>query len=89
MRNLTPEICKTRAILNLSQAVRDLQTYNMTDALQNYGIAMAYEECYDMEQENPEVNSLYRDCDEYRKLCLAWVTEKKKISTLVHNFRLI
>lgn len=89
MRNLTPEMCKTRAVVNLKQAVKDLQQYNLSDALQNYGLAMAYEECYDMEQTTPEINSLYRDCEEYRKLCLDWVYEKKRIVNLMHNFRFL
>lgn len=75
---LTPESLKTKAKVMMNSACNQMADGNLYDAYVSFGYALAYEEMYDFTQENPEVNALYRDDAEYRKLCLKWVDLKKK-----------
>lgn len=70
---LSVEVAKLRAVEALAAAVRQLENCNLIDALQSYGTAQTYETIYDDAQLNPDINSLYRDCREFKRLSVRWV----------------
>lgn len=69
---VTPEALKTRAKVMIKSACNQMADKNLYDAYISFGCALAYEELYDLQQKNPEVNSLYRDDEEFKALCLKW-----------------
>lgn len=75
--DLTPDLCRVRATGHLALAINQLKHNHIEDAFTLYGNAMVYEELYDAMQSNQEINSLYRDSEIYRKLCLDWVNAKR------------
>lgn len=74
---LSPESLKTKAKVMMTSACNQMADKNLYDAYVSFGFALAYEELYDSIQENPDVNSLYRDDADYKALCLKWVDLKK------------
>lgn len=79
MRNnqLSPEALKVKAKIMMESACNQMADKNLADAFTSWGMALAYEELYDVQQENQEVDSLYRDDALYKELCLKWVDLKK------------
>ena len=74
---VTPEALKTKAKVMMKSACNQMADKNLYDAYISFGFALAYEELYDLQQKNPDINSLYRDDEEYKALCLKWVDLKK------------
>lgn len=72
MDRLPKELCKVRAIYYLVCALNSLKQSEFNRAYTSYGQALAYEEAYDTLESNQEVNSLYKDCPEYKNLCHEW-----------------
>lgn len=79
---LSVEVAKLRAVEALASAVRQLESCNIIDALRSYGTAQAYKTIYDDAQRNPDINSLYRDCREFKRLSQRWAVLFRNMNIL-------
>lgn len=71
------KLLEFRAITAMREALRRFREGDTEYAYIFYGSALAYEEYFDLMQENQEVNSLYTNNETYRELCLDWARRRK------------